>query len=208
MLLTKISRDNIEDWKLDWNGTLKKIITSTGLDADENVEAAEMGRGNRPVFFELFKITFCSSCSFYGSVGLINARGKKSRRDGIFNFSRGERRLDCAEYSGSSGTRQGAKKRVDFCINLVNDRASILRQLVTSTRRRDDLLVAISSTSRERTRATCDFYDSNFVLRVVCVGSNGKRIFKEISIITQKISVLSDREAFKTPLATIFPMSA
>lgn len=48
--------------------------------AGENVEAAEMGRGNRPVFFELFKITFCSSCSFYGSVGLINAREKRATR--------------------------------------------------------------------------------------------------------------------------------
>lgn len=107
---------------------LKKIITAIGASkrrADENVEAAKMGRGNRPVFFELFKITFCSSCSFYGSVGLINAPEKRAARVGIFNFSRG-RTEDCAEYSGRVGLDRTQKKRVfDFCINLVNDRASI-----------------------------------------------------------------------------------
>lgn len=78
--VTKISSDNIEDWKLNWTETFKKIIMTTRGTADENVEAAEMGRGNRPVFFELFKITFCSSCSFYSSVGLINAREKRATR--------------------------------------------------------------------------------------------------------------------------------
>lgn len=85
--LIKISSDDIEDLKLDGTEGLKKIITAGGLPSlgamGENVEAAEMGRGNRPVFFELFKITFCSSCSFYGSVDLINAREKKTARQDL-----------------------------------------------------------------------------------------------------------------------------
>lgn len=97
----KISSDNIEDWKLDWTGSFKKIIMTAGASEGENVEAAEMGRGNRPVFFELFKITFCSSCSFYGSVGLINARGKKGNAPGSLIFHEGG--PDCAEYCGRVG---------------------------------------------------------------------------------------------------------
>lgn len=102
--MTKISSDNIEDWKLDWTEAFKKIIMTAGAlerRAGENVEAAEMERGNRPVFFELFKITFCSSCSFYGSVGLINAWGKKGDAPGSLIFHEGG--PDCAEYSGRVG---------------------------------------------------------------------------------------------------------
>jgi len=87
----------------------KKIIMMAEVSerrADENVEAAEMGQGNRPVFFELFKITFCSSCSFYGSAGLINAREKKGQRAGIFNFSRGRTGLNTAAEWGSIGRKE------------------------------------------------------------------------------------------------------